>query len=206
VPVFPVNFPVNHLEVVTDTALDCTHLVATTEAAAGGCSGNGKQFQQARLLIEQRSTGFAWPSHAVSGLTAPVNGSAFAKKPNMDTSPAVSGLSKSRLSGLKQISVAGLANLRQRINEGRKMLDRRVSSSSLVHASNSDIEIGQEATETIASLNSHQSSTNSSGVEPLSGRVGGTRVSVIRPSDGGPAHVLVYMRLRPFTISMLIVI
>ena len=69
-------------------------------------------------------------------------------------SEEVQGLSRSRLSGLKQISVAGLANLRQRISDGRKlMLDRSRGGappgykSTNLSSTAPAVEMGEEATE-----------------------------------------------------------
>ena len=79
---------------------------------------------QRRLLFEQRSTAYVWgiSDSAKASCTTSVSGASTDTGSNIDE---VQGLSRSRLSGLKQISVAGLANLRQRISDGRKlMLDR----------------------------------------------------------------------------------
>lgn len=81
-------------------------------------AGDGRQF---RLLLEQRSTGYSW---CTSSQITSNNNSISKRIDDVDTS-----CRRSRLSGLKQLSAAGLANLRQKINEGRKMLDRRLSAS-----------------------------------------------------------------------------
>ncbi len=84
------------LETITDSALDCTYLLITTniEGSSSSTCNNQPGVEQFRLLLEQRSTGYNWPSPASSCSldAATASGSEPSK-----------GLSKSRLSGLKQV-------------------------------------------------------------------------------------------------------
>ena len=171
------------LETIADNANDCTYLLLTAE--------NRSQW---RLLLEQRSTGYNW------GLSDPAmldvdgsDGSKSAKSSSIAASTAgseeVQGLSRSRLSGLKQISVAGLANLRQRISDGKRMmLDGRRGgggSSGSSTASNSVVEMAEEAID--SSSNASGSTTALPRVptpESLHPKVGDARVSVQRSSSG----------------------
>ena len=113
---------------------------------------------QRRLLFEQRSTGYVWGlSDSAKALSATSTDAVTS-----DASEEVPGLSRSRLSGLKQISVAGLANLRQRISGGRKLMLERSrggggaatsgprstnSSSTVPNAVPAAVEVGEEALE-----------------------------------------------------------
>ena len=107
---------------------------------------------QRRLLFEQRSTGYVWGlSDSAKALSATSADAATSDA----SSEEVPGLSRSRLSGLKQISVAGLANLRQRISGGRKlMLERSRGGGGGGHSSTNSnstaavaVEVGEEAVE-----------------------------------------------------------
>ena len=113
---------------------------------------------QRRLLFEQRSTAYVWgiSDSAKDSCTTSVSGASTDTGSNI--SDEVQGLSRSRLSGLKQISVAGLANLRQRISDGRKlMLDRSRGGATANYRSTNlnsatpnsapAVEIGEEAME-----------------------------------------------------------
>ena len=104
---------------------------------------------QRRLLFEQRSTAYVW---GISDSATSV--SAASTDMGSIASEEVQGLSRSRLSGLKQISVAGLANLRQRISDGRKlMLDRSRGGATPNHRSTNfnsappNVEVAEEAVE-----------------------------------------------------------
>eukprot|EP00095_Tigriopus_kingsejongensis_P005381 maker-scaffold1024_size69702-snap-gene-0.11 protein:Tk05381 transcript:maker-scaffold1024_size69702-snap-gene-0.11-mRNA-1 annotation:"PREDICTED: uncharacterized protein LOC103572785" len=142
------SLPLTQLEVMTDTAMDCSYLFVTSVCG-----------MQWRLLLEQRSTGYIWCS--VSS----------AKAESEATKPSSGGLEyRSRLSGLKQMSAAGLASLRQRLSEGRKLLDRRVSNPS---TGNGAVVVAEEASELGGILNiSHGR------LEPLAAKIGDTRVCV----------------------------
>ena len=153
--------PLTGLETITDNAMDCTYLIVTAESRL-----------QWRVLLEQRSTGYAW---CCSGERAATSGPS---PPAAEEAAApVQGLSKSRLSGLKQISAAGLANLRQRISEGKRLLVERKVSSSTSSSNLSTVEVGEEATEA-----ANDSEGGSSEAEPLSSKIGETFVSVQRTS------------------------
>lgn len=155
------SLPLVQLEVMTDTALDCSYLFVT--------SSGGTQW---RLQLEQRSTGYIWCSSTSA-------------KTESEAKPSSSVLEyRSRLSGLKQMSAAGLASLRQRLNEGRKLLDRRVSNPSS-SGSGQGIEVAEEATELGGILNiSHGR------LEPLAAKIGDTRVSVQISPKNGPDPIL----------------
>jgi hypothetical protein len=163
------------LETITDNALDCTYLLLTAD--------NRDQW---RLLLEQRSTGYTWGvSIAARAPPSGVSSNAEGQSSTKVGSEEVQGLSRSRLSGLKQISVAGLANLRQRISDGKRlMLDGRkggggasstCSNSSAASASNSIVELGEEALET--------SPSPFPAPDSLHPKMGDARVSVQRSSS-----------------------
>ena len=113
---------------------------------------------QRRLLFEQRSTAYVWGLSDSAKASCATSVSAASTDSATNISEEVQGLSRSRLSGLKQISVAGLANLRQRISDGRKlMLDRSrggatpnyrsTNSNSTAPNSGQAVEVGEEAME-----------------------------------------------------------
>ena len=94
---------VTHLEAITDSALDCTYLLVTGAAAAA----SDRTAQQARLLLEQRSTGYSWPCEQAAaaeekGLAAAVEGLGRVGEEATGGSHAA-GAARSRLSGLKQV-------------------------------------------------------------------------------------------------------
>ena len=110
------------LEQITDNAKDNTYLFITDT--------NGKQWRQ---LLEQRSTGFTWcGANEVASLpkTPTLEKAAQAldihnpidKSPDPDEEEFTT---RSRLAGLKQMSVASIASLKQRLSESRKIFDRK---------------------------------------------------------------------------------
>lgn len=132
----PSDKPIVKLEQLADNANDCLYLFIT--------DGRGKQWRQ---LLEQRSSGYTWcganenaslPKTPTLEKAAGSNGtklldpddsSPLQQTPGsgIDRSDSNEDLpARSRLAGLKQMSVASLANLRQRLSEGRRLLDRRV--------------------------------------------------------------------------------
>ncbi|TRY75583.1 hypothetical protein TCAL_13348 [Tigriopus californicus] len=154
------SLPLVQLEVMTDSALDCSYLFVT--------SSGGTQW---RLKLEQRSTGYIWCCSSTTEAEAEPKPSSVLEY-------------RSRLSGLKQMSAAGLASLRQRLNEGRKLLDRRVSNPSS-SGSGGGIEVAEEATELGGILNiSHGR------LESLAAKIGDTRVSVQVSPKNGPDPIL----------------
>ena len=123
---------VARLEVMVDPALDCVHLLVTTHT------------QQYRVLVEQRSAtlGSCHMSHVVTTLTvarsqgyvwgcqggdschAPLP--ARAPDTAADTEVADTGaVQRTRLQSIKQMSVDRIANLRNRLAEGRRLLKTR---------------------------------------------------------------------------------
>ena len=114
------------LEQITDNAKDNTYLFITDII--------GKQWRQ---LLEQRSTGFTWcgANEAASHPKTPTlekaaAGASLDTANPMDKSPEPSEIeeeftTRSRLAGLKQMSVASIASLRQRLGETRKIFDRK---------------------------------------------------------------------------------
>ena len=86
--------------------MDCVHLLI---------SGKDTQW---RLLLEQRSTGYVWGSGECEGLGREVRGVVV----DQDDQGV---MQRSRLQGLKQMSVDKIANIRQRLAEGRRMLRTR---------------------------------------------------------------------------------
>ena len=112
-----VSSEVLHFDVVMDPAMDCVHLLI---------SGKDTQW---RLLLEQRSTGYVWGSGECEGLGREVRGVVV----DQDDQGV---MQRSRLQGLKQMSVDKIANIRQRLAEGRRMLRTRYTQSSLFSASN----------------------------------------------------------------------
>ena len=106
------------------------------------------------MLFEQRSTSYIWGISDSAKASCATSLSAASTDAGSNISEEVQGLSRSRLSGLKQISVAGLANLRQRISDGRKlMLDRSRGGatpnyrSTNLNSTAPAVEIGEEALE-----------------------------------------------------------
>ena len=106
------------------------------------------------MLFEQRSTSYVWGISDSAKTSCATSVSAASTDAGSIASEEVQGLSRSRLSGLKQISVAGLANLRQRISDGRKlMLDRSRGGappgykSTNLNSTAPAVEMGEEATE-----------------------------------------------------------
>ena len=176
--------PIVFLDTITDNALDCTFLLITcgrlmSAGPTASASNSQPRTSQFRLLLEQRSTGFSWCEGG--GIGGGVNNNDEENRAPKDQDDASSNASstgstgqqqqpqpRSRLSGLRQMSAAGFANLRQRLSEGRKMLDRRVSTSS------TSVEIGVEAVEA--------SGGHVVKPESLASKIGDTRVSVQRTS------------------------
>ena len=105
-----VSGPVLQLEVVVDSAMDCVHVILSSKDT------------QWRVLVEQRSTGYVWSGE---GCTAEAN-----FMPCLETAPE-EGQTRRRLSGLKQMSVEKIANIRQRLAEGRRLLRTRSESEDL---------------------------------------------------------------------------
>ena len=86
-----------------DPAMDCVHLLIS-----------GKETQW-RLLVEQRSTGYVWGSGECDLVGR--------ESRSMTLDHEEQGvMQRSRLQGLKQMSVDKIANIRQRLAEGRRML------------------------------------------------------------------------------------
>ena len=170
------------LEQITDNAKDNTYLFITDT--------NGKQWRQ---LLEQRSTGFTWcganevASHPKTPtLEKAASGSSDAIQ---DKSPEPSEIeeeftTRSRLAGLKQMSVASIASLRQRLGETRKIFDRKFQG-------------GQASSQSNNNNNSHLdhlavpiSSSNSDVLpESLASKVGATQLQV-QSSNSGQQKVI----------------
>jgi hypothetical protein len=89
-----------------DPAMDCVHLLI---------SGKDTQW---RLLVEQRSTGYVWGSGDCEVVGRESRGMAMEQEDQ-------GVMQRSRLQGLKQMSVDKIANIRQRLAEGRRMLRTR---------------------------------------------------------------------------------
>ena len=90
--------------------MDCAHVILSSTDT------------QWRVLVEQRSTGYVWSGE---GCTAEAN-----FMPCLETAPE-EGQTRRRLSGLKQMSVEKIANIRQRLAEGRRLLRTRSESEDL---------------------------------------------------------------------------
>ena len=116
------------METVVDNALDCTYMFITDA-----------EHKQWRILLERRSTGFTWGAENAPKI----------KEEEEEEQP------RSRFAGLRNMSVASLASLKQKLSEGRKMLENRKTSS-----------------ETVDPV----CSSNMSLPEPLNKKVGGTRL------------------------------
>ena len=132
--------PIVTLEQIVDDTNDSTYLFITDD--------HGKQWRQ---LLEQKSTGFTWcganeiartpktptlEKASVSCQRSLVDhpaGMESSQLENQMSSTASSSqidedfTTRSRLAGLKQMSVASLASLKQRLNASRKLFDRRLS-------------------------------------------------------------------------------
>ena len=127
--------PIVNLEQIVDDTNDNTYLFITDD--------HGKQWRQ---LLEQKSTGFTWcganetartpktPTleKAVLSQRSLVDHQGFESSQVDQMSTASSQIdedftTRSRLAGLKQMSVASLASLKQRLNASRKLFDRRSS-------------------------------------------------------------------------------
>ena len=99
-----VSGPILQLEVVVDSAMDCVNVIISSTDT------------QWRLLLEQRSTGYVWSGEGCA--------SEASFLPCLETAPE-EGQTRRRLSGLKQMSVEKIANIRQRLAEGRRLLRTR---------------------------------------------------------------------------------
>ena len=105
-----VSGPILQLEVVVDSAMDCVHVILSSTDT------------QWRVLLEQRSTGYVWSGEGCA--------SEASFLPCLETAPE-EGQTRRRLSGLKQMSVEKIANIRQRLAEGRRLLRTRSESDDL---------------------------------------------------------------------------
>ena len=105
-----VSGPILQLEVVVDSAMDCVHVILSSTDT------------QWRVLLEQRSTGYVWSGEGCA--------SEASFLPCLETAPE-EGQTRRRLSGLKQMSVEKIANIRQRLAEGRRLLRTRSESEDL---------------------------------------------------------------------------
>lgn len=151
--------PVIKLESVVDNALDCTYVFIT--------SADGSQYRQ---LLEQRSSGYVW-----GGSFVPIQAQSREKTPRTTSEESLAA-PRSRLSGLRQLSAVGLANLRSKLSEGRKMLDRKMSSSvSSVASSNSNLDTGADNPDSVDVQR---------GPQDISSRIGDTKISVQRNQSG----------------------
>ena len=107
-----VNGPIQQLEVLVDGAMDCVHAIISS----ADC--------QWRLLLEQRSTGYVWGGEGGEG-------AAFLPCLEAGQQQQEEGPTRRRLSGLRQMSVEKIANIRQRLAEGRRLLRTRSESEDL---------------------------------------------------------------------------
>ena len=82
---------------------------------------------------------------------------------------------RSRFGAIRNMSVASLASLRQKLSEGRKMLDRKVNTSSAAGLGEGMGSEGQGAT--------HSSNMVGSLPEPLNKKVGATRLFVQQQNE-----------------------
>ena len=96
---------VKQFDIIVDPALDCVHLLVTTTC------------QQWRILVEQRSTGYVWGCGDIGHVTRDVSDTCDTE----DTS----AVQRTRLQSIKQMSVDRIANLRNRLAEGRRLLKSR---------------------------------------------------------------------------------
>ena len=93
--------------------MDCVHLLI---------SGQDTQW---RLLLEQRSTGYVWGAGECEGLGREPRGVVVDQRGVAVDQEDQGVMQRSRLQGLKQMSVDKIANIRQRLAEGRRMLRTR---------------------------------------------------------------------------------
>ena len=93
------------------------------------------------------------------------------KTSDNENSDEVEGGGRSRLSGLKQLSFAGLANIRRKISEGRRLL---AASSTRVIGSNGVVSSSRGSLSSQGGLN-----VDEEGIpEALNNKIGGTRLSI----------------------------
>ena len=170
------------LEQITDNAKDNTYLFITDII--------GKQWRQ---LLEQRSTGFTWcgANEAASHPKTPTlekaaAGASLDTANPMDKSPEPSEIeeeftTRSRLAGLKQMSVASIASLRQRLGETRKIFDRKFQnqgSSSNNNYSPNGHHLNHLTVPVMSSSLSSSSNSSDCLPESLASKVGATQLQV----------------------------
>ena len=108
------------------------------------------------------------------------------KRSDAENNEEIGSSGRSRLAGFKQLSFASLANIRQKISEGRRLL---AASSTRVIGSNSDVS-SSDLYNSRGSLSSHRGSkVDCEGIpEALNTKVGGTRLSVQQATSAKNIH------------------
>ena len=100
---------VTGLDIMVDPALDNVHLLVTTHSS------------QWRILVEQRSTGYVWGGcEDTCPSIAPVS-----RVAGHETAEESGAVQRTRLQSIKQMSVDRIANLRNKLAEGRRLLKSR---------------------------------------------------------------------------------
>ena len=155
-----VSGPILQLEVVVDSAMDCVHVILSSTDT------------QWRVLLEQRSTGYVWSGEGCA--------SEASFLPCLETAPE-EGQTRRRLSGLKQMSVEKIANIRQRLAEGRRLLRTRSESEDLARYLSASV--SHKCT-----LFSTRSGVGSA--ECITGQVGAARLAVQGDRQPGATHIL----------------
>ena len=178
------------METLLDNAGDNTYLFITDS-----------EHNQWRVLLEKKSTGYTWcgvPNGGAAATTASAS-KARSRSPlppppsqanttrrsssHTDIDSSTGGDSesematpmRSRFGAIRNMSVASLASLRQKLSEGRKMLDRKVNASSAAGLGDGVGSEGQGAT--------HSSNMVGSLPEPLNKKVGATRLFVQQQNE-----------------------
>ena len=175
--------PIVRMETMSDPSGDNTYLFIT--------DAESKQW---RVLLERRSTSYVWCGSGTARVgsnkgprsRSPIQDHQRRSSSDVDNSTTggdseeLSTPMRSRFAGIRNMSVASLASLRQKLSEGKKMLDRRVNSSGGVGEGGCP----DGSSPLGARVGCSGDATNIEAPEPLSKKIGGTRLFVQHQGGG----------------------
>ena len=175
--------PIVRMETMSDPSGDNTYLFIT--------DADSKQW---RVLLERRSTSYVWCGSGTARVgsnkgprsRSPIQDHQRRSSSDVDNSTTggdseeLSTPMRSRFAGIRNMSVASLASLRQKLSEGKKMLDRRVNSSGGVGEGGCP----DGSSPLGARVGCSGDATNIEAPEPLSKKIGGTRLFVQHQGGG----------------------